>query len=169
MSLAQPPGSHLAQLNIGRLRAEPGSPEVAGFMDNIARINALGQRAPGFVWMLQGEGEETGATDLALDGDPRLVPNLTVWRSPADLERFVFATAHRQFFARRAEWFEPQDEAHLVMWWVPDGHRPGLAEALERLAHLRAQGASAHAFGWEDLPGLSLWQRHAGTGRVAVN
>ena len=55
---------------------------------------------------------------------------------------------HRQFYERRAEWFEVMGERHLVFWWVPEGHRPTLEEALARLAHLRAHGESEHAFGW---------------------
>jgi hypothetical protein len=37
-------------------------------------------------------------------------------------------------------------EAYMVMWWIPAGHRPSLAEAAERLALLRTQGPSAEAF-----------------------
>ena len=32
------------------------------------------------------------------------------------------------------------------MWWVPAGHVPDVAEARERLAHLRAHGPSPFAF-----------------------
>jgi hypothetical protein len=32
---------HLAQLNIGRLRAEVDDPSIAEFMDNLDSINAL--------------------------------------------------------------------------------------------------------------------------------
>jgi hypothetical protein len=34
----------------------------------------------------------------------------------------------------------------VVLWWVDDGHRPTLAEAVERLEHLRANGPTSHAF-----------------------
>ena len=44
------------------------------------------------------------------------------------------------------------------MWWVPAGHRPTIQEAIERLEHLKAHGASDHAFGWESLPSAQLWQ-----------
>lgn len=37
-------------------------------------------------------------------------------------------------------------ESFQVMWWVPDGHRPTVTEAEERLAHLREHGPTAHAF-----------------------
>ena len=37
-------------------------------------------------------------------------------------------------------------EHHLVLWWVPEGHRPTLYEARERLVHLRVKGPSPFAF-----------------------
>jgi hypothetical protein len=42
------------------------------------------------------------------------------------------------------------------MWWVPAGHRPTIQEAVERLEHLKANGASEHAFGWEPCLGTTL-------------
>ncbi|GAB1340402.1 hypothetical protein ACE1SV_69920 [Streptomyces sp. E-15] len=47
---------------------------------------------------------------------------------------------------QRRAWFERHVEAHLVLWWVPAGHRPTVQEALERPAHLRAHGPSPRAF-----------------------
>ncbi|HYB22900.1 MAG TPA: DUF3291 domain-containing protein, partial [Solirubrobacteraceae bacterium] len=43
------------------------------------------------------------------------------------------------------EWFE-RLELHLVLWWVPIGHRPTVAEAENRLEHLRAHGPTPAAF-----------------------
>jgi Domain of unknown function (DUF3291) len=34
----------------------------------------------------------------------------------------------------------------VVLWWVPAGHRPSVAEADERLAALRADGPTPRAF-----------------------
>ena len=125
---------HLAQLNVGRLVAETDDPRVAEFMAALDRVNGLGKRMPGFVWMMEGSGEPgTGNTETKIDGDPRFVANLTVWESVEALEHFVWNTVHRQFYERRREWFEVLGERHLVMWWVPAGHRPTLDEALARL------------------------------------
>ena len=74
---------------------------------------------------------------------------------------------HRQFYERRREWFEVLGEMHLVMWWVPEGHRPTLDEALARLAHLRAHGDSEHAFGWAHVKEARLWRVRA-CGAVAA-
>lgn len=45
---------HLAELNVGRLVAPNDDPRVAEFMDNLDRVNGLGKRMPGFVWMMEG-------------------------------------------------------------------------------------------------------------------
>ena len=47
---------HLAQLNIGRLRFPLDDPRMADFVDNLARVNAIADRAEGFVWRLQDDG-----------------------------------------------------------------------------------------------------------------
>ena len=143
-------GHHLAQLNIGRLVAPTDDPAVAEFMANLDRINGLGKRMPGFVWIMEGSGEPgTGNTEVGLDGDPQLVANLTVWASVEALETFVFNTLHAKFMDRRAAWFEQMAQMHFVMWWVPTGHRPSLDEARARLAHRQAHVDSDHAFGWD--------------------
>lgn len=154
--------AHLAQLNIGRLLADTDDPRVADFMEAIDRVNGIGRRMPGFVWMMEGSGgPNTGNTEAKIGGDPRFISNLTVWESAEALERFVWTTLHRNFYERRAEWFEVLGKMHLVMWWVPEGHRPTLEEGLGRLAHLEAQGDSDHAFGWHHLPEARLWRERA--------
>ena len=141
---------HLAELNIGRLLAPTDDPRVAEFMDNLDRINGLAKRMPGFVWMMEGSGEPgTGNTENNLDGDPQFVANLSVWETPAQLQTFVFDTLHARFLNRRREWFETLVRMHFVMWWVPEGTRPTLEDAMARLAMREGQGDSAEAFGWD--------------------
>ncbi len=140
----------LAELNVGRLRGTTDDPIVAEFMENLDRINGLGKRMPGFVWMMEGAAG-AGNTEAKIDGDPRYVPNLTVWETAAQLETFVFKTLHAKFMERRAEWFEALETMHFVMWWVPDGHKPTLAEALAKLAQLQSDGETPAAFGWDYL------------------
>jgi hypothetical protein len=145
----RPPGHHLAQLNVGRLVAPTDDPRVAEFMAALDRINGLGRRMPGFVWMMEGSGEPgTGNTEAKIGGDPQFVANLTVWESVESLQTFVFDTVHRQFYERGTDWFEVLTQQHFVMWWVPEGHRPTLDEALERLAMRQKAGDSDQAFGW---------------------
>lgn len=155
------PTHHLAELNIGRLIAPTDDPRVADFMNNLDRINGLGKRMPGFVWMMEGSGEPgTGNTENNIGDDPQAVANMTVWEDAPSLENFVWGTIHKQFYERRAEWFEILDQMHFVMWWVPAGHQPTLDEALERLEHLRQNGASDHAFGWDYLSETGMWRSH---------
>ena len=159
---------HLAELNVGRLLAPTDDPRVAEFMAALDRVNGLGKRMPGFVWMMEGSGAPgTGNTENAVGGDAQLVANLTVWESAETLEAFVWSTVHRQFYERRAEWFEVLGRMHFVMWRVPAGHRPTLDEALARLAHLEAHGDTDHAFGWKHLEQAQLWKSHRCTQMAA--
>ncbi|MHA6263997.1 DUF3291 domain-containing protein [Arenibacterium sp. CAU 1754] len=152
---------HLAELNVGRLLAPTDDPRVAEFMDNLDRINGLGKRMPGFVWMMEGSGEPgTGNTENSIGDDPQFVANLTVWEDAPSLEKFVWGTIHKQFYERRQEWFEVLGDMHFVMWWVPAGHKPTLDKAMARLEHLRTHGPSAHAFGWADLEQADMWRSH---------
>ena len=159
---------HLAELNVGRLLAPTDDSRVAEFMAALDRVNAVGKRSPGFVWMMEGSGAPgTGNTEAKIEGDPQFVSNLTVWESVGALEHFTFNTVHRAFYERRAEWFQVLDRMHFVMWWVPAGHRPPLDEALARLAHLEAHGDSDHAFGWTYLKEAQAWKTR-GCAQVAA-
>lgn len=137
---------HLAQVNIARMRAPLDEPSMAGFVDNLERINALGAASPGFVWIMQDGDEHGGNTDVHFFGDPELITNITVWEDVASLMDYALRTEHVEFLRRRREWFVPMDEPHLAAWWVPAGHVPDVAEAENRLLHLRVHGPTAHAF-----------------------
>lgn len=150
---------HIAELNIGRLVAPVDDPRVADFMGALDKINGLGKRMPGFVWMMEGSGEPgTGNTEHKIDGDPQFVSNLTVWEDILSLEHFVFNTVHKTFYDRRDEWFEVMADQHFVMWSVAPGHQPTLDEALERLAYKQKHGDSDHAFGWSYRKDASLYK-----------
>ena len=47
--MRQPPNTHLAQLNIGRIRHEIDDARMADFTNNLALVNGLAERTPGFV------------------------------------------------------------------------------------------------------------------------
>ena len=147
---------HLAEVNIGRVLGGPEDPRMADFFDNLARINALAERMPGFVWRLK---DETGDSAMALHwpDDPTMNVNMSVWESSETLGRFVFQTVHRNIYARKHDFFEPPDRPMFVLWWVEPGHIPTLAEAKARLDHYRAHGPSDYAFGWADLPEAKAW------------
>ena len=118
-------------------------------------MNGLADKIEGFVWRLK---DESGhAMNMRVYDDPTILPNLTVWENVAALERFVWQTLHRRFFSRREEWFAPV-KTTLVLWRIPAGHRPDMAEGVARLDHLIAHAPSDHAFGWQQLPGAELWK-----------
>jgi hypothetical protein len=83
---------------------------------------------------------------------------LSVWENVETFERFVWQTIHKRFYGRRHEWFDKMAERYFVMWWVPAGHRPTVREAIERLEHMKLNGPSDYAFGWENLPAARLWK-----------
>jgi len=142
-------GYHLAQINIGRLRAPVDDPMIADFKANLDRINALADASPGFVWRLVGEGGN--ATDIQPDADdPLLAINMSVWESPAALGAFVYRSDHQPIMRRRAEWFEKL-ELYMALWWVPVGHRPSVEEGMGRIETLRRLGPTAQAFTFRDI------------------
>jgi Domain of unknown function (DUF3291) len=136
----------LAQLNLARMLAPLDSPELADFIEALAPVNAAAEAAPGFVWRLADE-SGIGATAIRLLEDDLLLVNMSVWVSPEALTAFVYGKrGHADALRRRREWFEPSGRPMVVLWWVEEGHRPDLAEATERLDHLREHGPSGHAF-----------------------
>ena len=149
---------HLAELNIGRVKHPMDDPRMADFVDNLARVNAMADRMPGFVWRLIGDGSNGGAFEMRPFPDPDLAVNMSVWETVEDLERYVWQTVHKKFYARKAEWFDTLKSHHFVMWFIPEGHIPTLAEAKQRLEYLEANGNSDHAFEWSHLEHIKLWQ-----------
>jgi hypothetical protein len=134
---------HLAQINIARLQAPLDSPQLTDFVANLDRINALAESAPGFIWRLKTEdGNATALRPL----DESTIVNLSVWTDVTALNQFVYRTAHVEIMRRRKEWFERMAEAYVALWWIRKEHLPSVAEALDRLEHLRQHGPSPHAF-----------------------
>ncbi|WP_127359617.1 DUF3291 domain-containing protein [Actinacidiphila soli] len=134
----------LAQINIARLKAPLDSPQLAEFVAGLDPVNAVADAAEGFVWRLQSD--EGNATDIGVFGDEWLIVNMSVWRDVDSLKAFMYDGLHRDLLRRRREWFERLHEAVTALWWVPAGHRPSVAEAEQRLLHLRKHGATPHAF-----------------------
>ncbi|MGW0803885.1 DUF3291 domain-containing protein [Nonomuraea sp. NPDC002799] len=140
---------HLAQLNIAHLRAPVASPELAEFVALLAPVNALADEAPGFVWRLKASEDDPAATTIHGYGDHLLV-NFSVWESRETLWDYTYRSAHLDVLRRRREWFLRMAEPYMVMWWVPEGRIPSLAEAMARLEHLKAAGPSPAAFTYKD-------------------
>src|SRR4051794_3741771 len=113
---------HLAQLNVGLLAAPLDSPQLHDFVTNLAEINGIADRSPGFVWRLADEGG-ADATSLRPFGADILL-NMSVWESLEALRAFVFRSPHLAQLRRRREFFRPYPGPYQVLWWVPAGHIP---------------------------------------------
>lgn len=135
---------HLAQINIGRLVAPRGHLRVQPFFDALDQINTLAEASPGFIWRLKDDGGN--ATDLAIGGDPLLIPNMSVWQDADALFDFVYRSAHTPVMARRREYFERFEGAYQALWWVPAGTIPSVSDGLARLWLLDRLGPSADSF-----------------------
>jgi hypothetical protein len=138
------PAWHVAQLNIGRMKAPPEDPLIAEFMAALDPVNALADEAPGFVWRLQTE--DGNATAIRPYEDELMLVNMSTWTSVEALADFVYRTVHRDVMVRRREWFEKMDDLFTVLWWVPAGHVPSVDEAKARLEQLRRDGPTPAAF-----------------------
>jgi hypothetical protein len=140
----------IAQVNIGRLVAPLDSPQIADFVAGLDPVNAVADAAPGFIWRLQTEDGDATALrafeDDAEGADGGILLNMSVWESVETLAAFVYGDAHRAVLRRRREWFERMTEVYTAVWWIPRGHVPTIAEAEERLRHLRRHGPTPYAF-----------------------
>lgn len=138
---------HLAQLNIADAKFETDRPEMHGFTSRIEAINALADRANGFVWRMVDYGPEDGALSLRMEGQgPMTLVNMSVWESVEALYQFVYQTAHAKVMRGKPDWFSDMPKTHMVLWWVEDGHTPDLNEARQKLDLIRASGPTPDAF-----------------------
>lgn len=156
----------IAQVNIALPVVPLTEPELEWFVDALESVNAVADAAPGFRWRMQTE--DGDATAVRAFGDDRLIVNMSVWASIEALGDFVYRDpAHVAVLRRKREGFSRLGRAHQVLWWVPTGHRPTVAEAEDRLADLRENGPTPRAFtfrttfdpGAHDAPrgGLEEW------------
>ena len=141
-------GTHIAQMNWGILKADWDDPAVADFADNLDRVNGIAMRSPGFVWMMPEEEMDAAQNDPdgVFGGNPRTASTMSVWETPQALDHFVHQTVHAAFMARAGEWYVPQAARQYVIWPLPVGHRPTLAEAKDRLDQLSAEGPTDEAY-----------------------
>ena len=125
---------------------------MAGFMNTLDRVNAIAERSPGFVWRLKDD--SNNATAIRPVGDPTTAVNLSVWESVDALERFVWATVHKQFYNRKGGWFERPRAPHFVMWpildraysrpWRGDGAAPASDDERRQRFRLRLGPLAAY-------------------------
>ena len=134
--------AQLAQVNVSLQRAPMRHRTMAGFVAAFDPVARLAAESPGFVWHHR---SDTGHTVLDDERRPQVV-NLTVWRDYPSLHEFVYRSDHGRLLLRRTEWFLPTPQPSTALWWVADGERPTVEQALARLRHLREHGPTPQAF-----------------------
>ena len=135
---------HLAQLNVARMLGPIDAPVMAGFVGQLDPINALAESSPGFVWRLKTE--DGDATAIRPYDDDMIIVNMSVWTGVDALREYVYRGDHVTVMRQRREWFARMTDAFVVLWWIPAGHIPTVAEAVARLERLRTEGPSPEAF-----------------------
>jgi hypothetical protein len=137
---------HLAQVNIGRVRAPVTEPLMKGFVDRLDEINALADRTPGFVWRLQtSEGNATYFRPFP--EDDRILLNMSVWESLEALRQYVYRGPHAEVMRGRREWVRdlqrPLHGAVVGAGRPSAGHRRG-QEAARARRGTRADAIRVH-------------------------
>jgi len=135
---------HLAQLNVANAKATMDSPVMEGFVSRLDEIHDLADNADGFVWRWESDSADSSVVEVF--GDPLLLVNLSLWESVESLKYFVYKTVHIELIQGREAWFDRMPEMHQVLWWVPAGYIPSVAEAKYKLDQLRAEGSTYAAF-----------------------
>ena len=141
-------GHHLAQLNIAKMKFAIDAPDLADFVARLEAVNTLADESPGFVWRLKtDEGDATAIDHFGAD----YLVNMSVWRDVDSLHRYVYRSAHNEVMAQRKLWFDRMLEAYSVLWWIPAGTVPTIAQADDRLQRLRQSGPTAEAFTFKQI------------------
>jgi len=69
-----------------------------------------------------------------------------VWANYDSLNLFVNMIDHPNITRLIKEWLTNMQEAYILQWWLPLGHRPTLDEAVDGLHTLRSEVPSNLAF-----------------------
>lgn len=135
---------YLAQFNISNAKFELDDPRIQEFINSLSEVNKLADVSDGFVWRLH---DSSGnAIAIKVFDNPRIIFNLSVWKSIETLKNFVYKSHHADILKRRKEWFHLIEEQSYVLWLVEEGKTPTLEEAKAKLQHIQKHGASPNAF-----------------------
>ncbi|MFY0650949.1 MAG: DUF3291 domain-containing protein [Cyclobacteriaceae bacterium] len=140
---------HLAQLNIAKLLKPIDHPQIAEFVDNIERINAIAEQSDGFVWRMKDECEN--ALAIKAFDDPMLIINMSVWETAEDLKNYVYNSDHLEIMKKRRNWFEKPSRPPMVLWWINAGEIPSIQDGKKRLELLRTTGESDEALTFKSI------------------
>jgi Domain of unknown function (DUF3291) len=137
---------HLAQVNVARMMYRADDERMKGFYAALDKVNALADRAEGFVWRLQDDLGDATTFRFAGAGADDLLINMSVWKNIDALRQYIYQSVHAKVMARRKQWFAPMGAPNLALWWIPVGTLPTLDEAQQALNALEEGGPTAKAF-----------------------
>ncbi len=141
---------NIAEMNVAAGRWPMNDPRMAEFTAAINGINADADVAPGFVWRMPEYLLETDAIEI--QGAANLLVNMSLWRDVDSLQAFTYKNSdHLNALRRRRDWFQRIDVPAYVMWWVPEGELPTVAEGRRRLATLAEHGPTPDAFTFQTI------------------
>ena len=137
---------HLAVMNVGRQLHSMDDPRISEFAAATPPVNALAKTTPGIVWSFDNDDPAVHLTVPELSEDDLLIPQLSVWKDVGSLRHFTFKSGHAMYYKRRREWFAEMPAPYSVLWWHSTDALASMADAFERLRHLRNHGPSDFAF-----------------------
>ena len=142
---------HLAQVNIAKRLAPMDDPIMQDFVNNLDKINAIADKAEGFIWRLQDEDKQEAALVFQ---DDTLIINMSVWASLEALFNYTYHSGHIEVFKRRKDWFSKMKLMHMAFWFVPIGYEPTFQDAKKRLDYLINHGDTPYAFSFKSKFGI---------------
>lgn len=127
--------SYIAQAEVVQITGRPDAYDLVELVAEHGAAHDL--EPPGLLWRRPVERMDPA---FLRHGD-RLVVDLSVWRSYADVWQSAYAgRSLNAGHARRAPL------TSRVLWWVEPGDTPSTEEAVQRLAHLERYGPGPTAF-----------------------
>jgi len=85
---------HIAQVNIGQIKAPLEDQVMSGFVARLDEINALADSSPGFVWRLRSSAGN--ANYLRPYENDRILLNMSVWETIDALKDYVYRSAQAE-------------------------------------------------------------------------
>ena len=135
----------LAQANYGQWKQDVTRELVQEFYDRAAPIMQSAAESGGSVWSNEGGFYQDPRTIAAFDNQ-LIIFNMTVWETFEDLKHFVFNQIHSAVMTDKDKWFDKMPSQVSVMWWVKNGERPTIADALLKIELINKADPSALAF-----------------------
>jgi hypothetical protein len=138
-------------MNIAWMHGKITDPVMSGLANRIEEINRLAEQSPGFIWRFPTSGitsETLEPFEAVLPGFQRdqLFYNMSVWETVEDLRAYTFGSAHAEMLNERYQWIDRIAGASVVLWWIPIGGLPTIAESVHRWRELETNGPTPHAF-----------------------